>query len=101
MDLGFVLVATPKYPDAKQLVEEARKLDLELTRTDAAEMLTFDIGGGGTAIFALMPVPHPDAPHMPTGPTAISEQDVAAAKAHFIVSGLELPGDVEARDFKL
>lgn len=102
MDLGFVLVSKAKYPDAKKLVKHAAALGLELTRVetgDDKEMLTFELAGGGTVIYALMPAPHPDAPHMPTGPTAIGDKELAAQKAHFIVTAMQLPGDVEQRDF--
>jgi hypothetical protein len=98
-DLAFVLVNEAKYPDKDGVVASGKRHGLELAPSaDVSDMLTFDLRGGGTFIVALMPAPHPDAPKMAVGPTSPSVEEASAAKAHFILTALGLPGDVRERD---
>jgi hypothetical protein len=101
-DLAFVLVNEAKCPEPERVVASGKRLGMELAFSSADnDMLTFEIAGGGTFIVALMPVRHPDAPGMAVGPTSPSTEEATAARAHFIVTALGLPGDARARDKRM
>ncbi|HVV83038.1 MAG TPA: hypothetical protein VHE35_08150 [Kofleriaceae bacterium] len=106
-DLAFVLLRDPGYPVPEQVIASARELGFTLTVSDPSAdadagkgLLTFAIDGGGTLIIALMP-PHPDAARMGTGPTSVPADEAAAARAHLILTALELGGDLRRRDARM
>jgi hypothetical protein len=99
VDLAFVLVRTPKYPDAGAIVASAKKLGIVLEPGAAGdEPLGFSIASGGELFVMLMPAPHPDAPHMPYGPTSPSIEEASGAPAHFVVTAMGIEGDERTRD---
>ncbi len=103
VDLGFILVGDGGYPDPAAVVASCarRAIELEFVAGDKPEPMTFEIAGGGLIFLMLMPVPHPDVASMQQGPTSPPIEDMLAAKAHFVVSGLEIAGDVRAHDLLL
>ncbi len=97
-DLAFVLLAKPEAPDPKGVVASAKRLGFTLSVVDAADMQTYDAGDGRTLIVMTMPAPHPDAPAMAFGPTAVDPDEAAAAPAHLIVTAMGLSGTERERD---
>ena len=101
MDLGFVLVRTAAAPDPTKIVGSAKRLGFALT-FDATKrdrgMLSFTSETTLAVVVAVMPIAHPDAPQMPHGPTSPAPDEVAACKAHLIVTVLGLDGPERERD---
>lgn len=103
MDLAVILVEEATYPDpAAVVVASARRgVELEHVPGDKPEPMTFELAGGGLIFLMLMPAPHPDVPNMQQGPTSPPVDEMTAAPAHFVVTGLELPGEARAKDVVL
>ena len=67
--VSFVLVSTNAPPDPVQVIKAATQLGVGLAHEMGdPDTLNFRIETGGTLIVALLPIPHPDAAHMPVGP---------------------------------
>jgi hypothetical protein len=106
MDIAFVLTRSAAKLKPKAVIESARRLGFTLTH----EGSTKDEARGGVQIdqfngpgevcmfVALMPLPHPDVPGMPTGPTSPKPEALAAAKAHLIITIQGLEGPDRERD---
>jgi hypothetical protein len=60
--------------------------------------MSFTFANGGSFMVMLVPAPHPDALGMPVGPTSPNREQVAATKAHFILTALGLEGAPRGRD---
>ena len=91
--LGFVLLERPIDLDASRLVSAARELGLELTVEPRNEKgdhkegsACFRTAGGQIALVTVINGAHPDAPGMPTGLLSPSADEIAAAKAHAVVT---------------
>lgn len=98
-DLAFVLLGESVQPETAAVVASAKRLGIELINgKDEEGILSFEIASGGMFFVALMNAPHPDAPHMATGPTSVSPDDAAAAPAHAMVTAMGLQGDEMTRD---
>lgn len=100
-DLSFVLVTEARYPEADAVISFADELGLVLTLSvEDAEpgLLTFDGEGEPFFVAMLIEAPHPDALDMPMGPMSPSREDIAAAKAHFVLTAVGVEGDHAARD---
>jgi len=100
LDIAFVLVNTPEYPDAAHVIASAKKLGLAMTAV-TGEPLCFELAGGGSLIAMLMPAPHPDVPGMPFGPTSPSPEEAAAARAHYVLTAQGLTGTARERDTQM
>jgi hypothetical protein len=92
--VSFVLVSTNAPPDPVQVIEAATQLGVPLAHEMGdPDTLNFRIETGGTLIVALMPVPHPDAVHMPVGPTSPEPETIDQHVGHYIVTAFDLPDD--------
>ncbi len=102
IDLAFVLLREPGLPDPAAVVASARSLGIALTADPGADSVTqaYSLADDATLIVALMP-PHPDAGDMPPGPTSVPPDEVAACRAHLIVTAQGLTGDEMARDTRM
>jgi hypothetical protein len=100
-DLAFVLVEKPVYPDAAALMESVNALGFAATLSTENDMLSLELEDGGLFIIMLVAAPHPDAPHMGTGPTSISPDEAAGAPAHFILTSMGFEGSELARDTRM
>ena len=101
-DLAFVLVARPELPALDAVVASAARVGVTLTDGKVDDgVLSFEVQGGGLFFAALMKAPHPDAPHMASGPTSVSPEEAAAAPAHFIVTAMSLEGTALERDTRM
>lgn len=99
MDLAFVLARSAALPEPRAVIATARRLGLLLALESAdPDILTFAGPGSVALVVALMPAPHPDAPHMAIGPTSPSSEEIADTQAHFIVTILGLDGEPRTRD---
>ncbi len=103
LGLAFILVAKAELPSAGALIEAAKRYGhaLQADVSQDAHSASFERSGGGSLLVALMPAPHPDVPHMTTGPTSPSREELSTHRAHLIVTALGLEGDVRARDAAL
>ena len=98
VDISFILAKSDQVLDPVRIVAAAKELGLDLTAAaDGSTSFTIE-GGGGAMVAALIGVAHPDAPMMPIAPTSPTRDDIAAAKAHIVVTGVGLAGDVRERD---
>lgn len=52
--------------------------------------IAFDLGNGAELAVVHIAAPHPDAHHMPRGPTSPSADEIASARAHIVVGVLHL-----------
>lgn len=103
MDISFVVVAKPTYPEPDAVIKAADALGIPLTLRANEEdgPLVFAAPGDVTVMYMLMPAPHPDAPHMPRGPTSPTAEALAEGEAHFVVTALGLDGTVIDVDTQL
>jgi len=102
LDIAFVLVNTPEYPDASHVLATAKRLGIAMTAVEGGgEPLLFELPGGGTLIAMLMPAPHPDVASMPFGPTSPDPDEAAAAGAHYILTAQGLTGSPRERDTQM
>lgn len=97
MELSFILVTDATDPDPAAVIASGARLGLAMRHTGDAP-LSFDVEGRGQLIAMLMPGPHPDVPHMPTGVTSPATDVAAAAPAHFVLTALEVEGSPRERD---
>lgn len=92
-NLSFVLLSSPARPDPAAVVASAQALGITLVPdAKASDVTAFELGAGRTLMVMLVEAPHPDAATMPFGPTAVTEEDVAAHRAHLILTVLGLEG---------
>jgi len=92
--VSFVLVSTNAPPDPVQVIKAATQLGVGLAHEMGdPDTLNFRIETGGTLIVALLPIPHPDAAHMPVGPTSPEPETIAHHVGHYIVTAFDLPDD--------
>ncbi|MBK9035289.1 MAG: hypothetical protein IPL61_29225 [Myxococcales bacterium] len=100
-DLAFVLLRDPSYPEPDLVIASAGSLGIELSvDAPSGDLQTFTFGDGGVLFVALMP-PHPDAPNMASGPTAVPPPEATAARAHLMVTALGLTGAERERDTRM
>lgn len=101
-DLAFVLVEGARYPAPQAIAAAGAKLGVEmrLSSFEGKGPMCFALSSGAEVMYMLMPAPHPDAPRM-LGPLSPSPEEVARAKAHYVVTALRLDGEVEDRDLQM
>jgi hypothetical protein len=95
LDIAFILTNASEPISDDKIIAASEEMGFPLKR--GKENGTFDFEGGWV-IAALMPAPHPDAPHMSIAPTSPSREAIAAHRSHVIVTAHSLPGDVRERD---
>ncbi len=100
-ELAWVLIEAPEYPDPAKVVESGQRLGLRMKVTSSGEPQIYEVEGTGTLMVMMMPVPDPDAGKLLVGPMSPERDIVRAAKAHLIVTALELAGTPRAKDTKL
>ena len=100
LDIAFVLVNTPEYPDAAHVIATGKRLGLTMTAV-SNEPLCFELPHGGSLIAMLMPAPHPDVPGMPFGPTSPPPEEAVAAGAHYVLTAQGLTGSLRERDTQM
>jgi len=99
VSLGFILTRDAKL-DGDAIVDAAGKLGLTLEPMEGGDDTPLGFKLDDLTFFVMaIEAPHPDAPKMFTNPIfSPSEEDVAAAKAHLIVTAMGLDGDLRAKD---
>jgi hypothetical protein len=100
VDIAFVIANEQRYPDAQAIIASAHRLGLSLSWI-GDDPLCFELAGAGSFIAMLLPMPHPDAAHMPAGVTSPSSDELAAATTHFVLTATGLAGEPRERDLTM
>jgi hypothetical protein len=100
-DLAFVLVKRAELPTSRQVIARGKQLGIALIDAGTSDVLAFEIASGGRLLAMLATVPHPDAAQMPPAITSPSPDEIAAARAHIVVTVLGLEGTARVRDTRM
>jgi hypothetical protein len=98
IDLATVLLDQPHALDPSAITAAAARLGVSLKNVGTGDVTSFDVEGGGDVHLGLVKAPHPGASGPAFGPLAIDPAAIRDTRAHVLVTGRELPGDVGARD---
>jgi hypothetical protein len=100
-ELAWVLADDAAFPEPDAVVASGNRLGLRMKLTSGGEPQIYEIEGVGTLMVMAMPAPEPDRMKLPSGPMAPDPEIVEGARAHLIVTALELTGAPRVRDTKL
>ena len=104
--LGFLLTSSVRL-DNQALIRAAAASGITLVEMppaadeEASPVASFQMEGGGILMVMPIDAPHPDAAGMARTPLTVDEEGLAKASAHFIVTAMNLQGDVRQRDTTL
>lgn len=98
IDLATVLLDQPVALDANAIASAAARLGLTLRTIGTGDVTSFEMEGGGDVHLGLVKATHPGASEPVFGPLAIDPSAIRDTRAHVLVTGRGLEGDVGERD---